>query len=280
VISAGTDTRFRLFAGRMRGGAPGPFMSYFRCKLGNAWRGAATLVAVGLAGCANSCFVFVSSNGSSGVFVKVGDPPPVCSLDPAKGAIRAAVLKLPVCEACSSAAKIEHVFLTLRGIQLGPSTVDTNSSEWLEIAPHLAAEPRQIDLMGNSAPEILVDHGMVTAESYREVRLQFVLDFPSKPEMLPIHNACGQARWNCVVMADGRAEPLRLPRDVPELLIPLSSGDEAVVVLPDSNTDLQISLEPHRVLAFSGAQGLQPQNVLAGRAHVVREWHLASPAMD
>jgi hypothetical protein len=242
-------------------------------KLQNTWT-AVALIAVGLAGCANSCFVFVSSNGSSGVFVKVGEPPPVCSLGAAQGAIRATVLKSRVCEACTPSTKMEHVFVTVRGIQLSPTTIDANPPEWFEIAPHLAVEPKQIDLMGNAAPEILVDRAMVSALSYREVRLQFML--APDLQVLPAQNACGEGQWNCVVMADGRAEPLRLPRDVPELVMPLSIGNEAVAVLPDGRMDLQLSLESHRVLTFSSADGLKPQIVLSGRAHAVREWHFES----
>ena len=36
---------------------------------------------------------------------------------------------------------------------------------------------------------------------------------------LPTVNGCGETRWNCIVMADGHVEPLRLPGDAPELLI-------------------------------------------------------------
>jgi len=246
-------------------------MSDLGRKLRNAWTGIALLIAVGLAGCGNTCFVFVSSNGSSGVFVKVGEPPPVCSLDPAKGAIRATVLKSRACEACTSSTKMEHVFVTVRGIQLSPTTIDADPPEWFEIAPHLAIEPKQIDLMGNAAPEILVDRAMVSALSYRQVRLQFMLapDF----RLPPAQNACGEGQWNCVVMADGRFEPLRLPSDVPELVMPLSINNEAVVVLPDDKMDLQLRLEPRRVLTFSSIDGLQPQNVLSGRAHTVRQSH-------
>ena len=254
-------------------------MSDLRRKLRNARTGIALLIAVGLAGCADSCFVFVSSNGSSGVFVKVGEPPPVCSLDPAKGAIRATVLKSRVCETCTSSTKVEHVFVTVRGIQLSPTTSDANSPEWFEIAPHLAVEPKQIDLMGNAASEVLVDHAMVSALSYREVRLQFMLatDIP----VLPARDAC-EGQWNCVVMADGRVERVLLPRDLPELVMPLGIGNEAVVVLPDGKMDLQLSLELRKVFTFSSADGLKPQNVLSGRAQAVRQWHFEpqGPAMN
>lgn len=244
-------------------------MSDSERKLQNTWTAVVLLIALGLAGCANSCFVLVSSNGSSGVFVKVGEPPPACSLDPARGAIRATVLKSRVCEACTTSAKMEHVFVTIRGMQLSPTTIDANPPEWFEIAPHLAVEPKQIDLMGNAGPEILIDRAMVSALSYREVRLQFMQ--AQDLQELPAQNACGEGQWNCVVMADGRAEPLRLPSDVPWLVMPLSIGNQAVAVLPEGRIDLQLSLEPRRVLTFSSADGLKSQTVLSGRAHAVRQ---------
>jgi len=248
-------------------------MRFFQSNLGNALARAATIVALGITGCSNSCFIVFSSNGSSGVVVRAGDPAPVCSLTPANGTIRAVALKSPICESCTAAAKVEHVFVTVRSIQLRPSAiVDAESSNWPEIAPYLAGEPRQLDLIGRSGPEILVEAGVVPAGSYSAVRLQFLPEPPSNSDGLPTQNACGdtRSRWNCVVTSEGRVEPLRWPGDPPELLIFPGGDSEALLVLPDSKMDLQLSLELRRVLYFSSTEGLKPQNALAGRATVVR----------
>jgi len=229
--------------------------------------GAAILNAVGLAGCANSCFVFVSSNGNSGVFVKVADPPPVCPLGQAKGAVRLTVLKSQFCETCTVSA-VEHAFVTVKSVQLGSNTIDnTNSSEWLEIAPHLADEPRQIDLIGEPSSEVLVESGIVPAGNYTRVRLQFVLDSPGS-----LAGACGRARWNCVVMADGNVGPLQVRGGAPQLIIPLDTNNAGQFVLPDSKMDLQISLQSRRILTPASGGGLQIENVLEGRATAVRQW--------
>lgn len=248
-------------------------MNWFRPKLRTIFVGAAILNAGGLAGCANSCFVFVSSNGTSGVFVKVADPPPVCPLAQAKGAIRATLVKSPVCESCTVSASVEHAFVTVRGVQLSASAIDgTNSSEWLEIAPHLADQPRQIDLIGEPLSEVLVESGIVPAGNYSRVRLQFMPHAPGSLQGFARGNACGEAQWNCVIMADGSVEPLHLPAGAPELLIPLDPNNQGPLVLPDSKMDLRIALQPHRILTLSSGEGLVMQNVLEGRATGIREW--------
>jgi hypothetical protein len=235
--------------------------------------GAAIVNAVGLAGCANSCFVFVSSNGNSGVFVKVADPPPACPLGQAKGAIRLTVIKSPVCETCTVSATVEHVLVTVRSVQLGPNAIDdTNSSEWLEIAPHLADEPRQIDLTGEPSTEVLVESGIVPAGNYTKVRLRFVRDSPGSRKGFSTGNACGEGQWNCVVRGDGNVEPLHLPGGAPELLIPLDPNNQGRLVLPDSRMELRIGLQPRRILSLANGGGLAIENVLEGRATGVRQW--------
>jgi Domain of unknown function (DUF4382) len=243
-----------------------------RRHLRSAFTFAAMFTAIGLAGCGSSCFVGFSNNGNGGAIVKVGDPPPTCSLSQASGAMRAVLLRSPICETCTPAVRVEHFLVTLRGIQVrSGATPDTNSPDWLELAPHLATEPRQIDLMGSSLPVILVDGAIVPAGSYREVRLQFLSDSPASAEVLPTENVCGEMRWNCLIRAGGQVQPLRLPGDVPELLIPSQNIENgSVVVLPDARMDLRLSLDPHLEPFFSGTAGWILQTSLIGHATVVR----------
>jgi hypothetical protein len=163
--------------------------------------------------------------------------------------------------------------VTLQGVQLLPLAADdSNSPDWLELAPQLAKEPRQIDLMGNALPTILQEGTTVAAGSYREVRLQFVSGPSMSAKTLRSENACGGTLWNCMVIADGRVQPLRLPTDGSELSIPslnLESGP--FVVLPDTGMELRLSLEPHPRAYFSSAEGWTLQNVLAGHAAVARQ---------
>jgi len=230
-------------------------------------------IAIGITGCGNSCFVGFSDNGNGGIIVSAGNPAPACSLSQANGKMSVVLVKSQVCENCTAAASVEHVFVTLRSIQLRHSASDdTNSSRWLELAAHLANEPRQIDLMGNSLPLVLVDSAVVPVDSYHEIRLQFSPDSPTSAEGLPAENACGETRWNCMVMANGHVEPFRFPGGVLELLIPSQSIEgDSVVVLPDSRMDLLLSLEALQGSYFSSAEGWKPQNALVGHATVVRQ---------
>jgi hypothetical protein len=248
-------------------------MRFSRCHLRNTFRCAAMFTAIGLAGCGNSCLVGFSNNGNGGVIIKAGNPAPTCSLSQANGTLSVVALKSSVCESCVTAARVEHVFVTLRSIQLRPGASDNaNPPDWLELAPHLTKEPRQIDLMGDAMPVTLVESASVPAGSYREVRLQFFSASPASAEELPAENACGETRWNCIVMADGHVEPLRLSGDVPELLIPSQSIEsDSVVVLPDSRMDLTLSLAPRQGYYFSSTEGLKLQNALVGRVTVVQQ---------
>ena len=239
-----------------------PFQTIFCC--------AAIFLAVGLSGCGNSCYAGFSINGNGGFIVVAGNPPPACSLSHVNGTIRVVALKSPVCESCMPATRVEHAFVTLQGVQLLPlAGDDTNSPDWLELAPQLAKEPRQIDLMGSSLPVILQESTTAAAGSYREVRLQFVSGSSMSAETLPSENGCGGRLWNCMVMADGHVQAIRLPTDRSELSIPSQNMESGpFMVLPDTRMELRLSLKPQPLAYFSGAEGWTLQNVLAGHATV------------
>ena len=246
-------------------------MRYSRCNFRKIFCCAATLVATELVGCGNSCFVGFFSNGNGHVAVAAGSPPPPCSLNTANGTIRVIARKASVCELCIGAARADHVFVALRGIQFRPDTMEEpNTADWLEVAPQLAKAPRQIDLVGDS-PEIIVDSANLPAGGYREVRLQFLPDSPERDVSLPAGNACGETRWNCLVMSDGHAEQFRLAGDAPELVVAIQSSDGgSFVILPDARMDLTLSLEPHQTAYFSGSAGWKLHSVVAGRPAVAR----------
>jgi Domain of unknown function (DUF4382) len=121
---------------------------------------------------------------------------------------------------------VEHPYVTVRGIELrGRGSADTDSPEWGELAPELANEPRQVDLMGNAGAEILVEGALVPAGSYSEVRLQLVPESPSSAEEVVRETVCREGQRNCLIRGGGRVEPLRLPgdaRDDPRVIKPFS----------------------------------------------------------
>jgi hypothetical protein len=245
-------------------------MWFDRASLRNLFRCGAIIAAIGFAGC-NSCFVGSFNNGQGGVIVKTGNPPPPCSLPQARAAITAVAQKSAICETCTADARVEHVFVTMQGIELRPTVTDDANKDWLEIDPGLASKPRPIDLVGNSL-ETLVENANIPAETYREVRLRFCFDSRSHQEC-HANTPCGETLRNCVMMADGRVEPLDWPGGTPELVIAIRTlqGD-SLAVLPDSFIDLRLSLEVQQAFSVSSIQGLRLQNVLIGRATAVPRW--------
>jgi hypothetical protein len=187
--------------------------------------------------------------------------------------MRVNAMKSPACEACTAAARTDHVFVTLRGIELrANSPEDHDGTEWLEIAPELADEPRQIDLVGGSLLELLVKNSVIPAGGYREVRLQFLSDSPANAVKLPVENACGEKQWNCAVMGDGSTKALSWARDQPELRMRIQNGvSDLLMVLPDGVFDLQLRLETEQMPSFSTTEGWRLASVLVGRASVTSE---------
>jgi len=231
----------------------------------------ALFLIVVLAGCGDFCIAGFSVNGVGGIKVSAGNPPPPCSLPHVNARMSAVARKLAVCKNCSLALRVEHLFVTLQGIQMCPAARDeTVSSTWIEIAPHFVGKPRQMDLIGDADSELLAANVTIPAGSYREVRLKLFSGPPANAEALAPENSCGEMGWNCIVMADGRVEPLRLPNDDSELLLPIhtDAGSGTFVLLPDSRMELQLSLEPRQVSLPSNPGVWKPQIVLAGHATI------------
>ena len=219
-----------------------------------------------ISGCGNSCFVGFSNNGNGGIIVKAGNPPPACSLPQINGAMSVLALKPLLCAFCAAPGP-QHVFVTLRAVQLRSSAIaESGSSDWLEIAPRLADEPLQIDLVGGPVPEVLVDNAAIPAGIYHLIRLRFLPDSQPDAGRPRSPNPCGEAYRNCIVMADGRIDQLGWSAD-PDVLIPADTvPNGALLVPPGAKTDLLLSLELSQMLYFSGAEPLKPRIVLAGRA--------------
>lgn len=238
----------------------------------------ATLAAaISFWGCGGStCVAGFVNNGAAAVTAISGNPQP-CSFTQTHGTIRAVILKAAICENCAPGARVEHVFVTIRSVQLRPavrnsSDADSGDADWLELAPQLANEPRQIDLLSAALlPQVLAENVAVPAEVYRELRLQFSPQFRPDAEQLGADISCRGELRNCIVRPDGRVEPLYWLENDPELTIPIRNEDnDSLMVLPGSQTDLRLGLELQRTFSFSSAAGWQPQNILAGRLVLIQ----------
>jgi len=241
-----------------------------RRSIFSPFAGVALFLGLGLAGCGDFCIAGFSANGSGAVNIKAGNPSPPCSLPHVNAMVRTVALKTPACKTCSNAARVEHVFVTLQGIQLNPdSTDDTSPGKWLEIAPELAIKPHQIDLIGDSRSELLRENAFVPAGSYREVRLK-LFNGSSETAELGSENACGGARWNCLIMQSGQVEELESQNEESSLLLPFDtdSGSGDFVLMPDSRVELQLRLEPRQVFSYALTAGWKLHFVLAGHAAI------------
>jgi hypothetical protein len=237
---------------------------------------AALLFAVWLTGCNNTCFTFTSNPPTGTIGIKASDPKPTCTLATG-GAVRLAVQTVPMCSSCSEPGRIQHIFVSIRGIEVHPSmTADNDSSDWQELLPPgLVKEPLQVDLVegtsGRSVREPLGEIVTILPGIYRQVRLRFIPNQPMTDDRFPRRNTCGSVGFNCVVMADGRILPLLLDSGSPELRI-MSDRIEggSLFIPPDTESDLVIELKPVWAWFSSADQGLRLFPALTGSAKVGR----------
>jgi hypothetical protein len=226
----------------------------------------ALLLAIVAAGCGNSCW-FISANNdnnNANIIVNTNTCPGL------KVNLNVNLPAAATCEMCPAATRVDHAFVNLRSIRLRSAAADdTDSSHWLELAPQLAKEPRQIDLIGDSSV-MLVENAEVPAGTYRDVQLQFVSDSSESAEPLPIENACGGRAWNCVIAGDRHLSGLYGTGKLSEMVIPLEAADgKPVTLYPNSTVELRLTLHPQTRLQ-SGTAGLSIEHTLAAKAEFGR----------
>ena len=212
---------------------------------------AALFLCLSLPGCGNSCFVFVSNPGGM-----ISNTPPTCQFSNGNGTVALRITAPATLATGESPAGIQHIFVTLRGIEATPSAIaDDNSPEWRELAPKLASQPMQVDLVARSADSCArsaFDDVEVPADAYRHVRLTLVSNQPDANESVLQDNACGSAGIHCVVTSDGGIRPLVLDRQLSQIQV----GSDHIAggffrVLPDAAADLDIEFDPQSSLIFS-----------------------------
>ena len=261
------------------------FAENTRLSCCNFWKfpfSVALLLSVWLTGCNNTCFTFTSNPPTGTIDIKTGDQKPACTLTKANGAVRLAVQTVPMCSSCSESGRIQHILVSIRGIEIHPSTTaNDDSADWQELAPELVKQPLQVDLVRGTADRVarepLGEIVAIPAGIYRQVRLRFVPNQPTTEDQLPEQTACGSAGFNCVVMADGRIQPLLLDGGSPELHITSDRIERASLFIPpDTNTYLIIELKTVWAWFSSADKGLRLLPALSGSAKVDRvefdEW--------
>jgi len=217
----------------------------------NCWnlRFPVALVSVfGLTGC-NTCVTFTSNPPTGTLGIVASDPRPACTLTKMNAAVRPQLAAAPVCSSCVGSRQVQHIFLSIRGIELNSSTTAHEAPDWQELLPpELEQKPVQIDLLENDVAQGVQTPfertALIPAGIYRQLRLRLVPNQPAHEDRLPEKSPCGNGIFNCVVMADGSIHPLQFDDGSSELRIPSDRVEGASLLFPpDTDTDLIIELK-------------------------------------
>jgi hypothetical protein len=203
------------------------------------------LLPLSLIGCdTNSCILIVSDPGSGGGTISGNGPN--CSLGTTTVSLR---INSSLAPSAGNDSNIQHVFVTLQGIEANPSaTADENSPNWQELAPNLAKEPIQLDLLartGGSCEPNISARVSVRADAYRQLRLRLSPNQPDTTDPVLQQNSCGSAAFNCVVTFDGNIKPLVLDREPSQIQISsqqITSG--SFRIFGDAPVNLKIEFNP------------------------------------
>jgi hypothetical protein len=214
------------------------------------------LFCLSFVGCNNYCFVFVSNPGGT---ISTSNNTPSCQLNSATGTVRLRVTAYPTPSAEATPTSIQHIFVSLRGIEATPSAIpDDDSPNWQELAPQFATQPHQLDLLAHcadSCEQNTFAEVAVPADAYRQIRLRLSPNPPATDESVPEQNACGSVGFNCVITADGGIRPLVL--DGLSSQFQISSGHISggfFRVLPDTAVNLKIEFNSQSSLFFPADQ--------------------------
>jgi Domain of unknown function (DUF4382) len=219
--------------------SPLPFL---RATASNKYLFFALLLTTALSGCGNSCFVFVSNPGGGTFSPGV----PSCSVEPAKTDIRVRLGSSLLPEQNDDRARIEHIYLTVRGIEASSSTGE-NVSNWQELAPNLVRSPAQLDLLGRGdvCASGILDSAAVPADVYSQVRLDLLPDQPEAGEPGPAINACGRAGMNCLITSDGEVRRVSIGNTEASIQVRADQIEDGFFrAVPDAPLTLTIEFRP------------------------------------
>jgi len=236
----------------------------------------ALLFVSALTGC-NTCVTFISNPPTGTLGIVSSDPRPVCNLPKMNAAVRPQLAAEPACSSCAGSGQVQHIFLTIRGIELNSSaTAHNDSPDWQELLPPgLEQNPLQIDLVEGKADQtiqaIFGKTALVPAGIYHQLRLRLVPNQPAEGSLLPEKNACGSKIFNCIVTTDGSIHALQPDDSSSELRITSDKMEGgSLSFFPDTGTDLTIEWKLAWELSSSADIGVRLLPALAGRAKVRR----------
>ncbi len=205
---------------------------------------------LGASGCSNTCYV----GAWDGSGAAIGGSNNACLLAKANGAITVRVSTIP------SSASDRNPF------PCPPQTIRQDAggaaSGWQDLAPNLATHPVQLDLLAlgeerfrSDLPAGAMAPTIVPADEYRQIRFRLLPAEPSPTDTLPESNACGNARWNCIIFKDGSVWALIFGAGESEFrFLPISKDQSLFRVLPDGFTSLSLQLDPASLVALRSGE--------------------------
>ena len=225
---------------------------------------AVLLLCLAVPGCGSTCVSGFWNGSGSGVRVSNTS----CPLSTATGAV---IVQMSTASPSPSPSAlpnhVQHIFLTLRGIEAHPSmTADEESSGWQELAPDLAAHPLQLDLLAQldssrNSPSLDVRVGAIVpatvpADEYRQLRLRLLPRDPPPDDLIHESNACGNVGWNCIVFADRSVWPLEFaPSEFAAAaqfrIAPEHGADSVFRILPGEVIHLSIDFDAAASVFFT-----------------------------
>lgn len=204
----------------------------------------------------NSCVSFVWNPGGI-------DTPgnPSCPFTQGNGGVSVQINSSFASPAGPTSPNLQHVYVTLTGIEARTSAMPGQSSpQWQELAPDLAANPRQVDLLENGGEACAsrpIARSEIPGGVYTEIRLRLAADDtpaddPSGDGAGTDANACVGVGRNCVFTTRGEMRPLIFAGAAPDLIIESKEMDGGFFrVLPDQENHLSIEFNPYASLAIA-----------------------------
>jgi len=239
------------------------------------------LLCLATSGCGYGCYSGFWNGNASGVAFSNSNSS--CPLTKATGAVIVQVGTVSAPTAASavflsplaSPRDVQHIFVTLRGIQARPSMIGGEDSySWQELAPDLAAHPLQLDLLAPSSQLALSGNSpsldvsvsaevpaRIPADEYRQLRLRLLPQDPGPDDVIPERNACGNVGWNCIVFADRSVRPLEFASSkfvaAAEFSIPPEHSTDTIFrILPDEVICLSIAFDPDSSIFFASDEAV------------------------
>ncbi|MFZ0885314.1 MAG: DUF4382 domain-containing protein [Candidatus Acidiferrales bacterium] len=179
-------------------------------------------------------------------------------MNQAKGSVRPRITTSFTAPTGITPTRIAHIYLTIQGIEANPSASAVDDSpDWQELAPQLAKQPTQIDLLapsGDSTGFDSLEYAAVPADAYRQIRVSLSPNQTNSNEndTIPQQNLCGNVGSNCVVTSDERVR--RLILDTASSQIQVSADHIAggfFRILPNTAADLEVKFVPQSSLFIS-----------------------------